>query len=129
MRHILLAVAACLLLVGCERPKADLTAIELRTAYRDVTKADEQYKGKSIAVSGIVQWVGYSWVQSAGSQSVYLGAPESGEEILVVCQFPPESAGQAECLRKGRSVVIRGVCRGDLWHDGVPYLSKCIVVQ
>jgi hypothetical protein len=129
MRHIVLTIAACLLLSGCEGPKADLTAVELHTAYRDVSKADEQYKGKTIAVSGIVKWVGDTMVQSAGSLSVYLGAPDPGEEVMVMCQFLPASAGQAQGLRTGEYVVIRGLCRGDCLRDGAPYLSKCVVVR
>lgn len=129
MRVMALAITSILLAVGCEGPKADLSARSLRAAYGDVRKANERYKDLTVAVSGVVKWVGYTSVQPAGSQSIYLGEPGPGKEVLVICQFPPETAGQAACLREGQAVVIRGLCRGDLWHDGTPCLSQCAVLR
>ncbi|HTU16944.1 MAG TPA: hypothetical protein VMG10_02680 [Gemmataceae bacterium] len=127
MRNIVVVAAACFLFAGCGWPKADITAAQLHTAYRDVTKADEQYKGRIIAVSGVVKWAGSTSVQPADERAVYLGSSESGE-VLALCQFPPESAGAVGDLRKGQFVVIRGLCRGDIWREGTPYLSKCVLV-
>jgi hypothetical protein len=129
MRFLAPTFGLILLAAGCEGPKADLSAADLRTAYRDVSKADPLYKERTLAVSGTVKWVGYTWVTSAGSQTVYLAAGADDKEVAVVCNFPPASAPQAERLREGQRVVIRGVCKGDLWRDGVPILSECIVAR
>jgi hypothetical protein len=115
-------------LVGGGRPKADLSAIQLLSEYSDVSKADEKYKGKYISVSGRMLWVGYSWLTPYGYRSVQLGQRGSGKVSAIVCHFPPASARQAEYLREGEFVVIRGVCGGELLR-GIPFLSKCVVVR
>jgi hypothetical protein len=129
MRYLAPAFGLILLTAGCEGPKADLSAADLRTAYRDVSKADPLYKDRTFAVSGTVKWVGDTMVTSAGSRTVYLAGGADDKEIAVVCNFPPASAAQAERLREGQRVVIRGVCRGDLWREGVPTLSECVVAR
>jgi hypothetical protein len=123
-----LIAATILVVAGCG-PKADLTATELHDAYREVAKADALYKGKTIIVSGTVKWIGYTMDTPAGYRTVRLGERDSERKIAVVCQFPPESADEAELLLEGDSVLIRGVCDGETWGQGTPYLSKCIVLR
>jgi hypothetical protein len=117
-----------LLAVGCGIPKPDVSALELFFAHQDRPKADHLYRDRTISVGGTVKWVGYSWVTTAGSNTVHLSNDEK-TTVLVVCNFPAESSLSASGLREGEQVVIQGLCRGAVWGDGVPILYSCELVR
>lgn len=126
MRCLALVGLHLFAIAGCAGPKADVSADELATAYRDVSKADSLYKGKTIAVRGTVTFVGGMLGLQYGWQGVSLDGEK--RENSVTCLFPPESAKQAERLRVGRQVVIRGLCKGEYLFGG-PLLTNCVVAR
>jgi hypothetical protein len=129
MRNLILLSLFLFAIAGCEGPKAAVSADDLAAAYRDVSKADSLYKGKIIAVRGTVTFAGGMLGLPYGWQAVCLGGQGSDAKTAVICHFPPESAEQTERLQVGQQVVIRGVCKGDSWELGTPFLTNCVIAN
>jgi tRNA_anti-like len=101
---------------------SDLTAEQLHAQYTNWRAANEQYKGKTIAVRGRVTEVFHSWLTPDGWQSVALGHPDES----VLCHFSPSAVDEISSLFEGELIVIAGVCEGEF--AGVPILSNCEIV-
>lgn len=115
---------ACLLLVGCRQPAADFTAVEFYELFiKDWRTAERQFLNKSISIRGEVIYVSFCMGTPHDWKTVAVGNPPAG----VFCDFPPANLQQIEHLVPGQKVVIRGICKGEF--DGVPILSKCVVVE
>jgi hypothetical protein len=126
MTENVLILTVCLLAIGCSRQKADISAVELVSQFKDRKAADLQYTGRILTVSGTVYDVSYSWCTPAGYLTVAMKGTKAGEGVI--CHFPPESAFQAAKLLEGKTTLIRGTCRGELF-EGLPYLDNCSVMR
>ena len=91
-----------------ERRKATISAMDLCEAYSaNEVRADENYKGKTIYVTGNVKGI----EKGNGRILVILeGWPEDQVYTDVYCEVRDKSA--ASMLMKGQTITVRGVCRG-----------------
>ena len=99
-----------------------ISAIEFADAYdRDRARADALYKDKVLEVTGTFDEVDFE--SSATSFIVYL---KTRDDEAVSCDFPWNEANRARLqrLRPGMTIVIRGICDGD-----VASLDACILVE
>ncbi len=85
-----------------------LTADALAKAYdADPKKADGKYKGKRLAVSGIVQAQG-----SNATSGAFLTLKSSSTTSRIQCRFSKAQAKKLGVLKKGTEVTLKCVCRG-----------------
>ena len=85
----------------------EVSAPELLKQYTtDETKADKEYRGKKIIVTGRIN----SFGKSGSEYQVFL----EDASILrdVVCEFPESEAGKLAKLSRGQEVRITGTCNG-----------------
>lgn len=87
-----------------------LKADELAKAYKqDVFGADKKYKGKSMTINGIVIRKG----QFNNSEDIYLDIFEDNREnLFVVVSVPLSGKAQANAVKVGDVIEVRGVCDG-----------------
>ncbi len=109
--------------VGSTSGKKANLAIEATVLYNafqaDEAKANEQYVGKIVAVSGQVQEA----KTVDGTTKVTL-AVKDGAGVL--CEF--EAQAQAEGIKPQDKISIKGECAGaDL--DGTILISRCVMIK
>jgi hypothetical protein len=99
-------------------PVADVTAVEFEAAYRaNEYRADEQFKGKLVRVTGVVDRIGKD---IAGHPDVMLHAGDAG----VLCSFDGPDDNLLG-LDPGSRATLRGVGAG--YHLATPLLQSCSV--
>jgi len=115
---VALGVVMAVLNTSDDKPSSDVTStpppavvpVSAAVLYRAYTgneiAADGEYRGKVLAVSGIVESVGKD---ITGTPYVALGGP-----LRVQCMFPHGMENELVGLRPGQSVVIEGKCNGFL---------------
>ena len=94
----------------------DVTAIELTAAYvANEVKADEDYKGKQILVTGEI-----TDIKKGVADDIYVVLKGSEKYRSVQCYYA--DAKDAQTLKKGMEISFKGKCDG-LWVNVV--LSGC----
>ncbi len=111
-----------------ERRKVTIDANDLCLAYSgNEVRADENYKGKTIYVTGSVK----SIEKGNGSSIVILaGGPDDDINTDVYCEVRDQAA--ASKLDKGQWITVRGVCKGrakDLNVFSGAEMKNCVVVE
>lgn len=106
-----------------QRAKVDmaLTASELFSAFEaNEEAANAQYLDKVVQVEGVIQDINQD---ENGQFSLTL---ESGSDMFgVICQFDEQSEHQADHLKMGQKVTLKGICTGMLM-DVV--LVRCVQI-
>lgn len=87
----------------------------------DADTADRKYKGRVLEVTGRLGPI----ERNAGRVTAAVQDP--GGTDLVACEFTAEGAKRLASVKPGRTVTVRGRCRGTV--DDVPTLSDCTVVK
>jgi DNA-directed RNA polymerase subunit RPC12/RpoP len=103
-------------LFGPGSPSVAISAPELLTAYRNnAIAADQQYKGKTIKVVGVVKSISSHPVFSGTSVVILGGRGSSILDVLGVhCYFPGGANDELSRLRPGQVVAVVGRCKGQL---------------
>src|SRR5262249_16978280 len=120
--HILLSsFATCVFTLGfgfgCQsgtnpnEPPIEISADDLHAAYeKDLQKANDRYRGKTVRVTGIVEGL---------DLAVMLG-----KHLGVACWIKPESADKLGILWLHDTVTVEGVCKGQNPRDkGFVYID------
>ena len=100
-----------------------VTATELYAAYKaNEIAADDQYKGKTLEVTGIVDSIGKDildtpYIQLEGGNSF------SG----VQCMLSKDESSKAASVKKGQKITLQG--RGDGKALLTPIIRDCVIVQ
>lgn len=84
--------------------------------------ADERYKGRALAVTGIVDTIGKDIVDN---MYVTLGGSKDSEIGSVQCIFSDKHKHELSQLRKGQIVRVVGICKGKM--IGNVLLRQCSV--
>ena len=91
-----------------------VSAQQLASAYKDNEVAgDERYKGKIIAVTGVVDSIGKDILDTP---YVVLSSGERFSITGVQCMFGDEHKSQLAALSKGQTVTIVGECEGKMMN-------------
>ena len=95
-----------------EHPVLTVSAAELYAEYKaNEVAADQRYKGRVVAVSGVVDNIG------KGIMGTMYVALDTGEMVgSVQCMFGKEHANSLAGLSKGQSVTIQGKCTGKMMN-------------
>jgi len=90
----------------------EITAEELFAAYEsDEDAADALYKGKLLAVSGEIGYLGSDPLFDDAPEVILSGAPRN-EVRGVDCVFVPRYEAQVAAMNKGETVTVLGICDG-----------------
>lgn len=109
-----------------QQPKEAIkvTALELSTAYKDnEVAADQQYKGKTVEVSGTVDTIGKDILDTP-----YIAF--AGEQYAIIdrvqCMFSKSDESQLATVKKGQKITLRGEVSGKM---GNVIVNGCSIVQ
>ena len=95
---------------GPSAPATPVSAAELIEAYRaNESKADEKYKGKTLAVTGTVSGKGTDF-----NKNPYVELKADNPIIEVHCNYTDPDDASMAALKDGQQATITGVCAGRL---------------
>jgi hypothetical protein len=126
MRKAGAVLLVCAAMVGCGKGETPMPAVALSREYKDRAAADAKFKGQTLTISGTIDYVGDTIFLPKDYVCVSVGEGEGRAWEGVDCVFSPSSARQTKWLKKGDRVVIRGVCKGEVFV-GLPELVDCSV--
>lgn len=105
-----------------EKETIKISASDLLVAYdENGVKADEDYKGKLLEVTGIIRNIDKDFLDET---YVTLDTGADFELISVQCYFKGDSAKKLSELKKGEEVTIIGTCDGSVVNV---ILEKCYI--
>ncbi len=98
-----------------EEKAVEVSAQQLFQSYQDnELAADNQFKDKTILVTGTIQSIGKDIVDDA-----YVTLETSNRFMPVRCVFEKSEGNKIAQLSKGKTVTVRGICHGKEVTGGV----------
>ena len=110
----LIALTIVIVCAGCDSPPPDRTPsarIDASTLFSEYSNnevaADSKYKGKYVAVTGIVEDIGKDL-----ASTIYITLDANSWPLTVQCLFDDKHASSVAYISKGRTVTIVGKVDG-----------------
>ncbi|CAN5645442.1 hypothetical protein BH11BAC3_BH11BAC3_38230 [soil metagenome] len=104
------------------KPAIEITVAMLMADYEnDETKANEQYLGKPIQVSGLITEI---INQQDTLVNIFLGDANSLHNVS--CLLGKSQVASVKNYRQGQAVIIKGICTGYLMDVE---LNRCVIVE
>jgi hypothetical protein len=105
-----------------EQKAIEVSAAQLLSEYKDnETRANDQYKGKVVQVSGSIHRITEGAVELKGGDAIVTNR--------VNCQFEDADRKSLSSLSSGSHVTIKGICDGKGFGGISVNIKRCKLVQ